>query len=163
MTGRVCAGPLEALAGDRLNPIADGRAVAVRRGRAVLAYANVCPHTGSPVAGGLVRDGVAVCPQHFWRFEATTGRCIGPSGGLHPLPVTVVDGQVWVELDDPAPPVGWRQRLLARARDYDRASDYAVRMAGPDRQPPHPNGAGHQHLPTAAPPPPTAVASTESG
>ena len=36
---------------------------------------NECPHQGSPLAGGIVKDGVISCPRHGYRFNLKTGDC----------------------------------------------------------------------------------------
>jgi nitrite reductase (NADH) small subunit len=34
---------------------------------------NYCPHAGGNLAGGIVEDGCAVCPWHFWPFRLESG------------------------------------------------------------------------------------------
>lgn len=52
----------------------DGVEVAVfRRGNAVHALGNRCPHTGGPLALGKGDADEAVCPWHGARFDLTTG------------------------------------------------------------------------------------------
>jgi nitrite reductase/ring-hydroxylating ferredoxin subunit len=35
---------------------------------------NYCPHAGGNLAGGVVRDGCAVCPWHDWMFRLENGQ-----------------------------------------------------------------------------------------
>jgi nitrite reductase (NADH) small subunit len=34
---------------------------------------NYCPHAGGNLAGGVVSEGCAVCPLHFWAFRLDSG------------------------------------------------------------------------------------------
>lgn len=69
----------------------------VRRGRALFAYANACPHHGTPMAWkkDAYLDAAGeriVCFAHGAQFEIETGRCtLGPCLGqaLTPLPLAV--------------------------------------------------------------------------
>ncbi len=80
-----------------------------RRGDAVRAWLNVCPHAGrrldwAPGQFLLSRDGLLVCAAHGASFELEQGSCVaGPCRGdaLRAVPVEVHDGQVW--LGGPAP------------------------------------------------------------
>lgn len=113
-------GPVDALPDDRCLAVAGGRAVAVRVDGGVRVYANRCPHAGQPVAGGWVSDGVLVCPAHFWRFDAATGRLGGGGPGLDPFESEIVGGVVFVELPEPEPELSMRRRLLDHARTWNR-------------------------------------------
>jgi nitrite reductase/ring-hydroxylating ferredoxin subunit len=44
------------------------------------ACVNECPHQGSPLAGGIVKDGVISCPRHGYRFNLKTGACSDAPG-----------------------------------------------------------------------------------
>ena len=85
------------------------RGFVVRKGDAVHAYVNHCPHAGFPLnwqpdvflapGGGQIR-----CIMHGALFELETGECVaGPcmGHGLQPLPITVRDG--YVLLDEQVP------------------------------------------------------------
>lgn len=76
----------------------------VRRGEAVFAYLNCCPHTGSPLDWqpdqflNLERS-LIQCSTHMALFRIEDGHCLaGPCAGqgLEPVDVTVTDG--WVEV-----------------------------------------------------------------
>jgi nitrite reductase/ring-hydroxylating ferredoxin subunit len=105
----------------RLEDIADGEArgigvnvgeqwdlILLRRGDAVYAYHNECPHAGRNLdyAPGqfLVRNGVITCAVHGASFDTATGACCGgpARSGLVAVPVKVIDGAVWLA-DAPAP------------------------------------------------------------
>lgn len=124
MTRRVRVGPVASIRSDACTAVGDGVAVVVRVGDEVCAYRNRCLHQDSPLAGGTVHDGVLVCPQHFWRYDAATGRVTAGSARLDRFPVEIVDGDVIVELPDEPPRRSLREELLERARSYDRASEF---------------------------------------
>lgn len=117
---RVPIGPVTAVPDDACVAIGDGHAVVLRVGDEVCAYRNRCAHQDSPLAGGIVRDGVLSCPLHFWRYHARTGQLVGTRRALERFPVDVVDGEAFVELPDPPPPMSLREQLLQRAHGYDR-------------------------------------------
>lgn len=126
-------GPVTAVPTDACAAVGDGFAVVVRVGDEICAYRNRCIHQESPLAGGIVRDGVLSCPLHFWRYRAGTGELIGTRRRLERFPVEVVDGEAFVELPDAGPPMSLRDQLLARARGYERAVAYeAERRAAAD-------------------------------
>ena len=117
------AGDLSDLPADRGVSIADGRAVVVRVGDEVFAYRNECLHQASPLAGGLVKDGVITCPLHFWRYEAATGaKCGEPELRLEPYPVRLEAGTVLVRVPAPEAARSMREILLDHAREWDRGN-----------------------------------------
>ena len=110
--------PLRALC--RLQDIPDGEArgfdpapggftglFAVRRGNAVFAYVNSCPHLGVPLDWAphrfLTRDGQRIiCAAHGAEFriddgECTSGPCLGER--LERVMIEINDGQVLVPAD----------------------------------------------------------------
>lgn len=117
----VSAGALKDLPINRCVAIAAGRAVVVRVGDQAFAYRNECLHQASPLAGGLVKDGVITCPLHFWRYEAASGaKCGEPGLRLDSYPVRLVSGTVLVEMPEPAPARSMREMMLDHAREWDR-------------------------------------------
>ena len=82
-----------------------------RRGDAVRAWLNVCPHAGrrldwAPGQFLTTRDGLLVCAAHGASFELEHGTCVaGPCRGdaLRPVAVEVREGQVWLAGAAPAP------------------------------------------------------------
>ncbi len=119
-------GPVAAVPDDVCVEIGDGRAVVLRVGDEVCAYRNRCVHQDSPLAGGIVRNGVLSCPLHFWRYRADSGRLIGTNRSLDRYPVDIVDGIAFALLPDDEPPIPLRERLLQRARAYDRDAAWAA-------------------------------------
>lgn len=99
-----------------IDEIADGGAIALqvdragepldlillRRGDAVHAYLNVCPHAGRRLdyAPGqfLVRGGTLICAAHGACFDVASGCSLGGPGGgrLAAVPIRLVDGQLWL-------------------------------------------------------------------
>jgi len=76
-----------------------------RRGEAIRAWLNVCPHAGrrldwAPGRFLISRDGLLVCAAHGASFELEDGTCIaGPCRGdaLRAVPVRVQDDAVWLD------------------------------------------------------------------
>lgn len=117
---RVSAGPLAELPKDRCTSVAAGRAIVVRVRDEVAAFENQCLHQASPLAGGLVRGGVLVCPLHFWMYDVPAGTLRGSDEQLPRYDVEVIDGEVFVDLPPEPPPMSMRQQLLAHAEDWKR-------------------------------------------
>ena len=69
----------------------------------LVAVPGVCPHEDVELADGdlvATPGGAAiVCPGHGYAFDLATGRCRhDPALVLRRYPVTLVDGDVWVDL-----------------------------------------------------------------
>lgn len=125
------AGALEDLPSDRCAAIAGGRAVVVRADGRAYAYRNECLHQGSPLAGGLVKDGVITCPLHFWRYEAATGaKCGEPGLRLESYPVRVEPGAVLVTLPEAEAPRSIRE--VMRSHIVEAAERAERRETGSD-------------------------------
>ncbi len=123
---KVNAGPLEGLPEDRCVAVDDGRVVVARLGDQVFAYDNECLHQASPLAGGMVKDGIITCPLHFWRYEAATGDCRNAKGArLASHATEIVDGEVLVDVPTVETPRSMREILLEHARrvEQDRSTD----------------------------------------
>jgi nitrite reductase/ring-hydroxylating ferredoxin subunit len=43
----------------------------------VYAIDNECPHAGGNLSSGMIMDGCAVCPWHYWAFKLETGEMHG--------------------------------------------------------------------------------------
>ena len=72
-------------------PLADGFA----------AVDNRCPHMGFPLDRGTLQGGILTCHWHHARFDLSSGGTFDPfANDVRSFPVTVSDGQVWV---DPQP------------------------------------------------------------
>ena len=80
----------------------------------IFAVDNRCPHMGFPLDRGSVKDGILTCHWHNARFDLSSGGTFNPfADDVRSFPVTVVEGEVWV---DPAPPPRdegrhWQRRL----------------------------------------------------
>ena len=63
---------------------------------------NRCPHMGFPLDRGTVNNGILTCHWHHARFDLSSGGTFDPfADDVRSFPVTVQDGQVWV---NPSPP-----------------------------------------------------------
>ena len=78
----------------------DGRPlVLVRRGEAVSALDDACPHAGAPLSEGVVDGEEITCTWHGWSFRLGDGACLDQPGVTVPCHrVRVEDGQVLVKL-----------------------------------------------------------------
>ena len=69
----------------------------------VYAVDNRCPHMGFPLDRGSVKDGILTCHWHHARFDLSSGGTFNPfADDVRSFPVTVVDGEVWVN-PEPSP------------------------------------------------------------
>lgn len=117
---RVSAGPLDDIPTDSCVAIADGLAIIIRVGDRVVSYQNRCLHMDSPFDGGRVENGRLICPLHFWRYEADSGRHLGRRGTLASYPTEVVDDEVFVDVPDPEPKLSVREMMLRHAAEWRR-------------------------------------------
>jgi nitrite reductase/ring-hydroxylating ferredoxin subunit len=46
----------------------------------IFACENDCPHQGSPLQAGIVKDGHLSCPRHGYRFNLQNGSCLDSPG-----------------------------------------------------------------------------------
>ena len=92
-----------------------GHTIAVfSRGDDFAAVDNRCPHMGFPLDRGTVSNGILTCHWHHARFDLSSGGTFDPfADDVRAFPVTVSDGQVWVDPNPPEPdPVErWSHRL----------------------------------------------------
>jgi nitrite reductase/ring-hydroxylating ferredoxin subunit len=60
----------------------------------------VCPHQDVALADyGVLRDTTLICRVHGFEFDVRTGRCEhDPRLHLRRYPVTLIGGEVWVDL-----------------------------------------------------------------
>lgn len=96
----------------------DGRAFVVveHEGRWHVVDAD-CPHNRGPLEHGRIRDGLLVCPSHWYRFDLETGECdVSPQHRLGVYPVVERDGVRYADVGDPPAPLSWSERLRAHAR-----------------------------------------------
>lgn len=67
----------------------------------IVAFSQTCPHAAADLSGGSLARGRVTCPDHGWKFDLKTGRCLWPadeSARLKIYPVRVALGQVQVKL-----------------------------------------------------------------
>ena len=80
----------------------------VRKGEAVAAYVNRCPHAGHPLNLRPDRfftpdESLLMCNSHGALFDIDTGRCVaGPCSGkaLTPIPIRVEDGEIVLDVTE---------------------------------------------------------------
>jgi len=76
-----------------------------------------CPHMGFPLHRGSVDNGLVTCHWHHARFDLATGGTLDPlADDARSFPVTVVDGDVFLVVDAPAP-AGQVDLLRRRLRE----------------------------------------------
>ncbi|HIJ95378.1 MAG TPA: Rieske 2Fe-2S domain-containing protein [Desulfuromonadales bacterium] len=64
------------------------------------AVENDCPHQGSPMNAGVVKDDYISCPRHGYRYKLRDGRCVEhPDYQLQVFPVQVVGDDIMIELE----------------------------------------------------------------
>jgi HAD superfamily hydrolase (TIGR01509 family) len=114
----VSAGSIEDLPANRCVAVDGGGAVVVRVEGGAVAFANRCLHQDSPLAGGMILDGRLICPLHFWRYRLPSGEHIGSGARLPNYPTKMEGGELWVEVPEPEPPMGMRERLLRHAEEW---------------------------------------------
>lgn len=82
--------------------IAGARVLLVRIGDSVCAYADRCPHLGARLSEGTLDGGVITCRAHQYQYDASSGSGVNPRAlQLHPYPVTLAEGVITVEIDEP--------------------------------------------------------------
>jgi nitrite reductase/ring-hydroxylating ferredoxin subunit len=60
---------------------------------------NECPHQGSPMAGGIVKEGYLTCPRHGFRFDLKTGACAdAPAFALKFYPTELRGDELFVDI-----------------------------------------------------------------
>ena len=101
--GQIRAGTIDELKDGACRVVTGGGhtiAVVYHDGK-VYAVDNRCPHMGFPLDRGSVSDGILTCHWHHARFDLSSGGTFNPfADDVRSFPVSVVDGEVWV---DPRP------------------------------------------------------------
>ncbi len=103
IAGHIRAGDIDDLKRDGCRVVTGGgHAIAViYHDGQVHAVDNRCPHMGFPLDRGSVSGGILTCHWHHARFDLASGGTFNPfADDVRSFPVTVADGQVWV---DPRP------------------------------------------------------------
>ncbi len=79
------------------------RVLVLRTEDGVRAYEDRCAHLGLPLSLGKLEDGVITCRAHHYQYAACSGCGVNPERvRLRPYPVRVSDGQIAVDVDEPA-------------------------------------------------------------
>jgi nitrite reductase (NADH) small subunit len=119
MTGSSTLVPLGSPSGrDRWTASYDGHRylVIVHEGELVVTDAE-CPHKRGVLMEGLVRDGMLVCPSHWYAFDLATGECRNASEvSLRRYRVVEADGEVFAEVPTRRQ-LSWAERLRAHAAE----------------------------------------------
>ena len=64
----------------------------------VYAVEDFCPHQGSPLSGGLTRDGILTCPLHAWQFRLVDGENVDGGPGLRAYAVRLRGDRIEIEV-----------------------------------------------------------------
>jgi nitrite reductase/ring-hydroxylating ferredoxin subunit len=66
----------------------------------IFACENECPHQGSPLQGGIIKEGPTLsCPRHGFRFNLRTGACSdSPGYTLKTYPLQVNGEDVMIQV-----------------------------------------------------------------
>ncbi len=85
------------------------------------AISDVCPHNGTSLSGGIVKEGCVTCPAHLWRFSLHDGQRQGNPEVRVRVYGTRLTADGWIEVEVPAAPTvrSLREVLLAHARGED--------------------------------------------
>jgi nitrite reductase/ring-hydroxylating ferredoxin subunit len=116
IAGHIRVGNIDDLKRDGCRVVTGGgHAIAIiHHDGGIYAVDNRCPHMGFPLDRGSVSGGILTCHWHHARFDLASGGTFNPfADDVRSFPVTVADGQVWV---DPRPAerdevVHWSGRL----------------------------------------------------
>jgi len=98
--GQIRAGSVEEIKGAGCKVVTGGgHAIAViYHDGQVHAVDNRCPHMGFPLDRGSVSGGILTCHWHHARFDLASGGTFNPfADDVRSFPVSVIDGQVWVD------------------------------------------------------------------
>lgn len=89
--------------GSKLFRYYDKRIAIFRTGRGIYAVDNRCPHQGYALLQGDVKNDVLTCAWHNWKFDLTQdGLCTYGGESVRSYPVDVRNGEVWLDVTDPA-------------------------------------------------------------
>ncbi|MFQ5766635.1 MAG: Rieske (2Fe-2S) protein [Acidobacteriota bacterium] len=79
--------------------VGDFRIALFRQNEDIVAVEDLCPHQGTPLAGGLVREGVLTCPLHAWQFRLKDGGNVDGGPSIRTFPVRLRDERLLVRID----------------------------------------------------------------
>lgn len=81
----------------------DKRIAVFGTAQGVYAVDNRCPHEGYALLQGDVKEEILTCAWHNWKFSlADDGACLFGGEAVRSYPVDVRQGEVWVDVTDPA-------------------------------------------------------------
>lgn len=64
----------------------------------IYACENECPHQGSPLTAGVIKEGTISCPRHGYRFNLADGSCSDhPDFTLRTFPVQISGDGILVD------------------------------------------------------------------
>src|SRR5216117_869113 len=72
---------------------------------------NRCPHEGYPLVQGTVSNCVLTCDWHNWKFDLKDGHCTRGGEDVRSYPVEVNNGDIKLDITDPAPDLSIPQYL----------------------------------------------------
>jgi nitrite reductase/ring-hydroxylating ferredoxin subunit len=76
--------------------------IVANTGKEIVAFAQTCPHAGSPLDKGKLRGRNIICPLHFYIWDVCTGEPVEPEGEdtlpRYPVRVDPERGQVLIAL-----------------------------------------------------------------
>lgn len=79
----------------------EGRQVAVYfNGEDIFAFSPFCPHARANLTKGTFQNHEVRCHWHGWRFSLQDGKGLKNDSRLKTYPVTVQDGEVFIELEE---------------------------------------------------------------
>jgi toluene monooxygenase system ferredoxin subunit len=65
----------------------------------IVVTAGVCPHEDVALIDGKLRGSRLTCPGHGYELDLQTGRCRHDAAlRLQRYPVTIIDGEIWIDL-----------------------------------------------------------------
>lgn len=70
----------------------------------IAVFRNACVHQGLSLDGGMVDDGIIICPWHGFKFEASSGDCVSnPGAQLQQVPTRIENDRILVQIEGNAP------------------------------------------------------------
>ena len=64
------------------------------------AYSDVCPHLGTSLSRGSLKNGILTCATHQWQFDGQTGCGINPRNAcLESLPLRIEAGEIFLDIE----------------------------------------------------------------
>ena len=105
----------------------------IKSGDAIYALNNRCPHEGFPLSEGTLsddhaagehnKDCILTCNWHSWRFNLEDGEAIVGGDAVRTYPHEIRDGDIWLDIADPAPEA-MREKALEGLKQAFDEHDY---------------------------------------